>query len=107
MKVLFPELPINKPVLSRATHSIFDTVESASTKGSIYLPWHVHAASIILVAVVQSLSHVRLFVTPGVQHARLLCPSLSPRVCFIILGFYRHILTHNDLDSIPRRRDRH
>ena len=31
--------------------------------------------------VVQSLSHVRLFVTHGLQHARLLCPSWSPRVC--------------------------
>ena len=28
--------------------------------------------------VVQSLSHVRLFVTHGLQHARLLRPSLSP-----------------------------
>ena len=33
--------------------------------------------------VVQSLSHVRLFVTPAqrLQHARLPCSSLSPRVC--------------------------
>ena len=31
--------------------------------------------------VVQSLSHVGLFVTHGLQHARLPCPSLSPRVC--------------------------
>ena len=33
------------------------------------------------VAVVQSLSCVQLFVTHGLQHARLPCPSLSPRVC--------------------------
>ena len=31
--------------------------------------------------VVQSLSHIQLFVTRGLQHARLPCPSLSPRVC--------------------------
>ena len=36
---------------------------------------------VILVAVVQSLSHVQLFVTPGLQHTRLPCPSLSPGVC--------------------------
>ena len=34
-----------------------------------------------VVIVVQSLSHVWLFVTPGLQHARLPCPSQSPRVC--------------------------
>ena len=32
---------------------------------------------------VQSLSHVRLFATPWLQHARLLCPLLCPRVCSI------------------------
>ena len=32
------------------------------------------------VVVVQLLSHVWLFATHGLQHARLLCPSLSPRV---------------------------
>ena len=31
--------------------------------------------------VVQSLSHIQLFVTRGLQHARLPCPSLSSRVC--------------------------
>ena len=31
--------------------------------------------------IVQSLSHVQLFVTHGLQHARLPCPSLSPWVC--------------------------
>ena len=31
--------------------------------------------------VFQSLSRVRLFVTHGLQHARLICPPLSPRVC--------------------------
>ena len=34
----------------------------------------------VVVVVVQSLSCVQLFVTPGLQHARL--PLLSPRVCF-------------------------
>ena len=31
--------------------------------------------------VVRLLSHVRLFVTRGLQHIRLPCPSPSPRVC--------------------------
>ena len=34
-----------------------------------------------IVVVVQSLSHVQLFVTHGLQHSRLPCPSLSPGVC--------------------------
>ena len=33
------------------------------------------------IVVVQSLSHVQLFATPGLQHSRLPCPSLSLRVC--------------------------
>ena len=33
------------------------------------------------IVVVQSLGHVRLFVTPQLQHVRLPCPSLSPGVC--------------------------
>ena len=36
---------------------------------------------ILSISVVQSLSCVWLFATPGLQHARLPCPSLSPRVC--------------------------
>ena len=36
---------------------------------------------IIFIVVVQSLSHVQLFVTHGLQHARPLCFSLSPGVC--------------------------
>ena len=35
----------------------------------------------ICIAVVQSLSRVLLFVTHELQHTRLPCPSLSPRVC--------------------------
>ena len=30
---------------------------------------------------VQLLSHVQLFATHGLQHARLLCPSVSPKGC--------------------------
>ena len=30
---------------------------------------------------IQSLNHARLFETPRLQHSRLPCPSLSPRVC--------------------------
>ena len=37
--------------------------------------WYSH-----FVVVVQSLSRVQLFATPGLLHARLLCPSLSPGV---------------------------
>ena len=42
-------------------------------------------------AVVQSLSYVWLFATHGLQHARLPCPSLSPRVC--IFGIYYALWT--------------
>ena len=35
----------------------------------------------VYIVVVQSLSHVQLFATHGLQHARLPCPSPSPRVC--------------------------
>ena len=35
-----------------------------------------------VVVVVQLLSHVQLFATHGLQHARLPCPSLSLRVCW-------------------------
>ena len=35
----------------------------------------------ICVVVVQSLSHVQLFATHGLQNTRLPCPSLYPRVC--------------------------
>ena len=37
--------------------------------------------NVAVVVVVQSLTHVRLFATHGLQHARLPCPSLSPGVC--------------------------
>ena len=33
------------------------------------------------VTLVQLLGHIQLFVTPGLQHARLPCPSPSPGVC--------------------------
>ena len=35
----------------------------------------------VYVVILKSLSHVRLFVTHGLQHARLPCPSLSSRLC--------------------------
>ena len=35
----------------------------------------------LLFIVVQLLSHVCLFVTPGLRHAKLPCPSLYPRIC--------------------------
>ena len=34
-----------------------------------------------IVVVVHLLSHVQLFATPGLQHARLSCPSLSHGIC--------------------------
>ena len=39
----------------------------------------VHSSNVILD--VQSLSHVQLFATHELQHTKLPCPSLSPRVC--------------------------
>ena len=35
----------------------------------------------VVISSVQSLSHVWLFMTPGLQHARLPCPSPSPGAC--------------------------
>ena len=43
----------------------------------IYIYIYIH----IYVVVIQLLSHVLLFATYELQHARLPCPSLSPRVC--------------------------
>ena len=40
--------------------------------------------------VVQSLSHYWHFATPWTQHARLPCPSLSPRVCAKSLSWWCH-----------------
>ena len=40
-----------------------------------------HDGLLLCLVVVQLLSHVWLFVTHGLQHARLPCPSPSPRVC--------------------------
>ena len=36
---------------------------------------------LMVVVIVQSLSHVWLFATPWLQHVRPPCPSVSPRVC--------------------------
>ena len=43
-----------------------------------FVLFHFHG---YLAAVSQSLSHVQLFVHHGLQHARLLCPPLCPRIC--------------------------
>ena len=43
-----------------------------------FLCWH---WSVTRVVAVQSLSHIQLCVTHGLQHTRLTCPSLSPGVC--------------------------
>ena len=45
------------------------------------LAFYVTAASLPLLAAVQSLRGVWLFVAPWLQRARLPCPPLSPRVC--------------------------
>ena len=42
---------------------------------------NLNGACLIVVTVVQSFSRVQLFVTHGLQHTRLPCPSSSPRVC--------------------------
>ena len=34
-----------------------------------------------IIVIIQSLSHVWLFVTPWLQHVRFLCPPLAPRIC--------------------------
>ena len=68
-----------------------------SSEGSSFIKWHCWMAcngnrmvcrravttlcSLSCFVVFQSLSCVRLFVTHGLQHARLVCPPLSPRVC--------------------------
>ena len=43
-------------------------------------PW-CSSEKLVIAVVVQSLSYVWLFMTPGLQHARLPYPSLSPGVC--------------------------
>ena len=42
--------------------------------------------------IVQLLSHVLLFMTCGLQHARLLCPPLSPKICsnLCLLSWWCH-----------------
>ena len=44
---------------------------------------------------VQSLSHVCLFATPGLQHARLPCPSLSPSL--LKLTSFESVMLYNHL----------
>ena len=39
------------------------------------------STTVFVVVAVQSLNRVNLFVTCGLQHTRLPCPSLSPRAC--------------------------
>ena len=48
---------------------------------AVYLHFYFSGNILPFLVVVQLLSHVRLFVTCGLQHARLLCTSLSCRVC--------------------------
>ena len=43
--------------------------------------WENSNSSILSLVVVQLLSPAHLFATPGLQHTRLPCPSLSPGVC--------------------------
>ena len=47
--------------------------------------------------VVQLLSHVQLFATRGLQHTRLPCPSLFPRVCSIKLMSVESVMLSNHL----------
>ena len=47
------------------------------TESSLLPQW----LTVIFAVVVQALSHDQLFATRELPHARLLCPSLSPRVC--------------------------
>ena len=49
-------------------------------QSNVYI-YYIYIYIYIYIVAVQSLSHVQLFVTHGLQHTRLPCPSPSPRVC--------------------------
>ena len=67
-------------VYHRELHSIScDKPEWKRICKGIYIC--IYAYVCIYIAIVQSLTHVRLFETSWTQHARLTCPSLSPTGC--------------------------
>ena len=72
--------PLSRPQSRRATPDrLLQSTPPAFCP--LYLVGH-YRRQIYSLHVVQWLSRVQLFVTPyGRQHARLSCPSLSPRVC--------------------------
>ena len=66
-------IPLSRIILNNRVHG-----------GALGIDYHhvIHIYNMYLayiVVVVQSLSYVRLFVTHGLQHTRLPCPSLSPQ----------------------------
>ena len=77
---VWPRVPLCHPQSRRATP---DQLLQSTPPAFWLLYWAGHyRRQIYSLRVVQSLSRVQLFVTPyGLQHARLPCPSLSPRVC--------------------------
>ena len=78
-----PSVPFSKPLGPRVLWNVLFSLECTcsypwlSTSSSSYSLKY----SVDIVVVVQSLSHVWLLQPHGLQHARLLCPSLSPTVC--------------------------
>ena len=55
--------------------------EVMGTRGEGGINWEIGFNILISVAVVQSLSSVELFVTHGLQHTRLPCPSPTSGAC--------------------------
>ena len=71
--VAWPSSPLSPS--SPNMHTLdYEFLKGMDSLGAIFVSWRLNF-------VVVSLSCVRFFVTHGLQHARLLCPSPSPRVC--------------------------
>ena len=82
LAVLWTEGAQRRPGVLALNWALFSTEGGKETwKGRRFLPMTVHVSECLppLVAV-QSLSRVRLFVTPWMQHARPPCPSPTPGV---------------------------
>ena len=59
----------------------FESVMSKQEDQFIFMTMQIYIFIILDAALVQLLSCIWLLVTPWLQHARLPCPPLSPRVC--------------------------
>ena len=83
MTTSIPPVPFSKPLCPRVLWNVLFSLECTCS-----YPWlstssssHSLKYSVDVVVVVRSLSHVWLLQPHRLQHARLLCPSLSPGVC--------------------------